>query len=76
MDLAHAALNKTYNIAGMRDYDHRTRHLLRMGFTVGSKVKVLALAPAGDTALIALREFVVAIRIDVTAMILVDDYEV
>lgn len=73
MTLNDALSFKTYKIKAVGGvYDER-RRLLDIGFTPGSSVSLLTRAPLGDTVLVVLRNFTVALRNDAAELIEVED---
>ncbi|HIW05515.1 MAG TPA: ferrous iron transport protein A [Firmicutes bacterium] len=68
MTLREARRDKPYTIRRVNGEDKQSLRLMDMGFTSGCKICVLAKAPGGAV-LVSLRDFVVALRADVAALV-------
>lgn len=73
MTLASACIGKVYKILKIGGVDKEKRRLLDMGFTPECKIRSEFIAPFGDTTVVGLRDFRVALRIDVARLIEVEE---
>ena len=73
MTLASARIGKVYKILRIVGDDKEKRRLSDMGFTPDCKIYPEFKAPFGDTALVRLRDFRVALRIDAARLIEVEE---
>lgn len=69
MTLASARIGKVYKILNISGTDKEKRRLLDMGFTPECKISPEFIAPFGNTTVIRLRDFRVALRIDAARLI-------
>lgn len=73
MTLASARIGKVYKILRIGGADKEKRRLLDMGFTPECKICPKFTAPFGNTMVIGLRDFRVALRIDAARLIEVEE---